>query len=179
MLEYYSMPRRRAFTLVELLVVIAIIGLLSTIAVVSLSSARSKARNTKRGADLKQLTTIMQLIYDQTGIFPASNATVADTWACVSKNCRDGWATIGSYNALDTAILNYISSKPDDPIGGNRGYAGYLYNGGFPGGTGATTIVFPSAPTLNYLLEPPATTCPVGLPWSTTGSYTQCYISLN
>ncbi len=35
---------KRAFTLIELLVVIAIIGLLSTIAVVSLTTARSKAR---------------------------------------------------------------------------------------------------------------------------------------
>jgi prepilin-type N-terminal cleavage/methylation domain-containing protein len=40
--------RRRAFTLVELLVVIAIIGLLSTVAVVSLAGARSKARDVKR-----------------------------------------------------------------------------------------------------------------------------------
>ena len=36
--------RRKAFTLVELLVVIAIIGLLSTIAVANMSSARQKAR---------------------------------------------------------------------------------------------------------------------------------------
>ncbi len=35
---------RRAFTLIELLVVIAVIGLLSTIAVVSLTTAREKAR---------------------------------------------------------------------------------------------------------------------------------------
>jgi prepilin-type N-terminal cleavage/methylation domain-containing protein len=40
--------RRKAFTLVELLVVISIIGLLSTIAVTSLSSARRQSRNAKR-----------------------------------------------------------------------------------------------------------------------------------
>jgi len=38
------MTIRRAFTLVELLVVIAIIGLLSTIAITSMSSARAKAK---------------------------------------------------------------------------------------------------------------------------------------
>lgn len=44
MLWQYTSMKRRASTLVELLVVIAIIGLLSMVAVVSLSSSRDKAR---------------------------------------------------------------------------------------------------------------------------------------
>jgi len=49
------------FTLIELLVVIAIIGLLSTLAVVSLNSARGKARDAKRVSDIKQLSTIIEM----------------------------------------------------------------------------------------------------------------------
>lgn len=47
------------FTLIELLVVVAIIGLLSTIVVVSLSTVRTKARDSKRLADLQSMLKAM------------------------------------------------------------------------------------------------------------------------
>ena len=49
------------FTLIELLVVISIIGLLSTMAVISLNSARSKARDAKRVSDIKGLSTMLEM----------------------------------------------------------------------------------------------------------------------
>jgi prepilin-type N-terminal cleavage/methylation domain-containing protein len=52
---------KKGFTLIELLVVIAIIGLLSTMAVVSLNSARMKSRDARRLSDVKQLATMMSL----------------------------------------------------------------------------------------------------------------------
>ena len=58
------------FTLVELLVVIAIISLLSTIAIVGLQSARIKTRNAKRLADVKQLSTALEMFYDDNGHYP-------------------------------------------------------------------------------------------------------------
>ena len=51
----------KGFTLIELLVVIAIIGLLSTMAVISLNSARAKARDARRLSDVKQLSTMLSL----------------------------------------------------------------------------------------------------------------------
>ncbi len=51
----------KGFTLIELLVVIAIIGLLSTLAVVSLNSAREKARDAKRLSDIKQISTVIEM----------------------------------------------------------------------------------------------------------------------
>jgi general secretion pathway protein G len=64
--------KKSGFTLIELLVVIAIIGLLSTLSVVALSSAREKARNAKRVADIKQIQTALELYYNDNNAYPTS-----------------------------------------------------------------------------------------------------------
>ncbi|MFH0856720.1 MAG: prepilin-type N-terminal cleavage/methylation domain-containing protein, partial [bacterium] len=61
---------RKGFTLIELLVVIAIIGLLSTLAVVSLNTARAKARDARRISDVKQIQTALELYYNDKGAYP-------------------------------------------------------------------------------------------------------------
>ncbi len=61
---------KKAFTLIELLVVIAIIGILATLAVVALQQARSRARDSKRVADVKQLQTALELFFNENGRYP-------------------------------------------------------------------------------------------------------------
>lgn len=61
---------KKAFTLIELLVVIAIIGLLSTISIIALNSARSKARDSRRVADMHQLLSAVDMYYSQYGDYP-------------------------------------------------------------------------------------------------------------
>jgi prepilin-type N-terminal cleavage/methylation domain-containing protein len=58
------MKNKKGFTLVELLVVIAIIGILSSVAVVNLNSARDKARVAAAQATLSQLATPIILCHD-------------------------------------------------------------------------------------------------------------------
>ncbi len=57
----------RGFTLIELLVVIAIIGLLASIVLASLNSARKKSRDARRMADLKQLQNALELYANENG----------------------------------------------------------------------------------------------------------------
>lgn len=57
--------KQKGFTLVELLVVIAIIGILSTVAIVNLNSARDKAKFASAQAAMSQMATPMILCMDE------------------------------------------------------------------------------------------------------------------
>lgn len=62
----------KGFTLVELLTVIAIIGILSTIVMTSLLTARKKGRDVKRIADIKQIQLGLEQYYNDNLKYPTS-----------------------------------------------------------------------------------------------------------
>ncbi len=68
--------KSKGFTLIELLVVIAIIGILSSVVLASLNSARQKSRDAKRVADMKQLQLALELYYDANSSTYPTEATV-------------------------------------------------------------------------------------------------------
>lgn len=101
---------KKGFTLIELLVVVAIIGLLSTLAVVALGSAREKARDSKRLADLKQVQTALELYYTDNNAYP--------TVAAPGQNLG-----AGNYACLNSAGFDatgcdspYMGQVPSDPL---------------------------------------------------------------
>jgi len=59
-----------AFTLIELLVVIVIIGVLATLATVAVNGARTRARDSKRVSDLKQISTALEMYYTDYTAYP-------------------------------------------------------------------------------------------------------------
>ena len=101
---------KKGFTLIELLVVIAIIGLLSTLAVVALGSARQKARDSKRLSDIKQIQTALELHYTDNNEYPTA-ATIQTlgltTYACLNSS---GFAATGCASP-------YMGQVPTDPTG--------------------------------------------------------------
>lgn len=64
------------FTLIELLVVIAIIGLLASIVIVSLSSARARSRDATRVAQIRQIAGAIELYFSENGTYPPSTTVL-------------------------------------------------------------------------------------------------------
>jgi len=67
-----SITLSRGFTLVELLVVIAIIGILATLLLLQLGTARSKARDAARIAHINQVRSAVEFYFDDNSQFYAS-----------------------------------------------------------------------------------------------------------
>lgn len=100
---------KKGFTLVELLVVISIISLFSAVAVVSLGVSRSKARDTKRKADMVQVAKALELYYAENSGYPSTSGA----W-------RGNCSTYGSYpdsgaGAWIPNFGNYMAQLPHDP----------------------------------------------------------------
>lgn len=104
---------KRGFTLIELLVVIAIIGILASVVLASLNTAREKSRDAKRISDVKQLQLALELYFDSsTTGYPVSDATwVADltpTYIPVMPTPPTGTgATAYSYTGLNSGCTSY------------------------------------------------------------------------
>ncbi len=92
---------KSGFTLIELLVVIAIIGILSSVVLASLKSARVKARDARRQADIRQLMTALELYFNNNNVYPSIGS--------------DG----SGYNVagLATPLSGLIAKIPTDPSG--------------------------------------------------------------
>ena len=71
-----KISNNKGFTLIELLVVIAIIGLLSSIILTTLSSARIKAENSARNQTVHEYINALNLIITDKGTFPDPGAGI-------------------------------------------------------------------------------------------------------
>jgi prepilin-type N-terminal cleavage/methylation domain-containing protein len=129
------MKPTRAFTLIELLVVIAIIGLLSSVVLASLNSARLKASDAKIRGDLRSLSTALEFYYDKYGQYPPNVNELNHNIAV---------------NLQPLISEGFISTLPISP---HPSYAYQYYRYG-PGTTGAILVAVlvsgPSATSAGY-----------------------------
>ena len=84
--------------------VIAIIGILASVILTSLSSARSKARDTKRVAQLREVQKALEMYYTDNGVYPVRDS--------------QGGCSAAVWNTPLAPLVSggYISGIPRDPI---------------------------------------------------------------
>lgn len=111
-------PARRAFTLLEMMLVVVIMGVLATVAVVSLSGRGDAA---KRGATFASLNTVQSAIQQfhlEKNRYPSSLAELVPKY--ISKTPKDGWKREFVYlsPASDGRPYDCYSMGADGQIGG-------------------------------------------------------------
>ena len=87
---------QRGFTLIELLVVIAIIGLLSSVIIASLNSARSKGSDASIKSNLETIRTQAELVYDNSSQSYASMCTDTTIAAALTSAASNTGSTVVS-----------------------------------------------------------------------------------
>lgn len=120
---------KKGFTLIELLVVVAIIGLLSTLSILALNTARARARDAKRVADVRQMQTALEMYFNDMGVYPVT-------------------ASVTAGSVISTANGTYLRQVPTPPTpvdGSNCGTAApnytYFYTAS-AGAGGSYTIAY-------------------------------------
>ena len=89
--------------LIELLVVIAIIGILSSVVLASLNTARGKARDAKRQRDMGSMHTALELFYSSNGRYPsATDGVCTYTQSFLAGGCLQVLVTNGHISVLPT-----------------------------------------------------------------------------
>lgn len=113
----YTLRAQKAFTLIELLVVIAIIGLLSSVVLTSVNSAREKSKVARIAQDFKTIEKALYLFADDSGR--------STYWRCNtgSTDCF-GLGNDPTIESMveSTGLSAFLPTAPTEPIGGTYRY---------------------------------------------------------
>ncbi len=153
----------KGFTLIELLVVISIIGLLASVVMVSLNSARAKARDARKMADFRSISNAFQLFYDSNGRMPNNYNP------CCGVVEGDGYYEQSMQELVTSGFLGAI---PKSPGGGLYAY----YNYGANNSVGAIMVTdLETVPNTTTGVSPSCRPWGAGTNWcSTTNSKEYC-----
>jgi prepilin-type N-terminal cleavage/methylation domain-containing protein len=100
----YHKTLKKGFTLIELLVVIAIIGLLSSVIMGSIASARQKAEDAHIKAELGQIHILLEQYYNDYGGYP---------WGPNNFYCLGGTCVFAGETGTEWTTIGFNDAKPE------------------------------------------------------------------
>jgi prepilin-type N-terminal cleavage/methylation domain-containing protein len=137
---------KRGFTLIELLVVIAIIGILASVILASLNTARAKAQDAKTKAELKQIQSALEMYYDKYGTYQVAGAGAV--------GLGNGWMEYENGSSYPLAITTVLANEgflgkiiPQNP----GDYMMYLCGGKGQEYSISGTLNYPTAQDIAYV----------------------------
>jgi prepilin-type N-terminal cleavage/methylation domain-containing protein len=98
------------FTLIEMLIVVAIIAILSGVVLAGVSNFQSRARDTRRIGDLRNVQSYLELYFNKCGHYPG----VSD-----SNNSECSSAGLSKWSDLAAAMAKVTNKFPADPVPGS------------------------------------------------------------
>lgn len=114
---------RRAFTLLEVLIVIAVFGLLATLAVLSLNSARASLRDAQRLSDISTIRAGLSQHWLEKATYPEADRIL------IGQPGANRLSTVGFTDQTDANSPVYVEFLSGGPRAGEY----YLYRGGANG----------------------------------------------
>lgn len=127
---------KKGFTLIELLVVIAIIGVLASVVLASLNTARGKSRDAARLAQLDEVRKALHVYWLDNGTYPSESVANNGSTGYICKTCTGG---------INAILDQYMGSVPQDPSynGSHTNSSYYYYYDGYHlcGGTTPKAVV--------------------------------------
>ena len=97
------MTKQKGFTLIELLVVIAIIGILSSIVLASLNSARKKGQDASLEGSMSSLRTQAEIYYSDNSNSYNNLFTANNTWASTTAGVQSLLTAVNNISTTHTA----------------------------------------------------------------------------
>ena len=102
------MNLKKGFTLIELLVVVAIIGILASVVLASLNTARAKGANAAIKANLANIRAQAELVYDSTS--PNGYGTANNASSCTAPTGNSLFVSSGLSAPIFNAVAAAVSS---------------------------------------------------------------------
>ncbi len=156
----------RGFTLIELLVVIAIIGILASVVLASLNSARERARNAGYVSQIKEYQKALELSFNDHNSYPGNSGA----WGCLGTGYVGGRCFAGAANYSETNVTAIDVQTKLDP---------YIDVSTIPGALdttykGAMYRPLATGYVIYYILVGADATCPMGVKSGSFTDQTQC-----
>ena len=133
------MNSKKGFTLIELLVVIAIIGILSSVVLASLNSARSKGANASVKANLANMRAEAALWYDSHSSDYSTFCT-DPVVASATSSAAVGASAVSCYGTTTSFAIVATFKSPDTSLPANNQGFFCVDGNGYAGGTSSASV---------------------------------------